>query len=530
MFFTSYEFIGFFALLLVLYYLIPKKWQWVLLLLASCLFYYAANPKFLFYILATTVLTYTTARIIERNLVGQREYLKEHKAELGREEKKAYKQQQVKIRRRQLGLCVVLVLGILAATKYTNFFIANINGVLGVFGRTRQLSFVNLLFPLGISFYTFQAIGYLIDVYRESVPAEKNFFRYALFVSFFPQLIQGPISRFGNLTQTLWKEHPLNWTNIRDGLLRMLWGYFKKLVVADRMAIAVNLITGSPETYRGAYVLIVMLLYTIELYADFTGGIDITIGIAQTLGITVEENFVRPYFSKSLKEYWRRWHISLGTWFKDYVFYPVTVSGAMQRVSKVARARLGERAGRRLPVYLSSFIVWFATGIWHGASWNFVVWGLLNWAILMISEEFEPLYQRFHDRFAVGGTWGYRLFQVGRTFLLLCVLKLFDCYESAATTFGMLWSVFVAGNWGALADGSLLGIGLTATDFAVLLAGVLIMLAVSLVQRSGSVRAKIAHLRYPLQVVIWFGLFLMILLWGTYGIGYDSNQFIYNRF
>lgn len=530
MFFTSYEFIGFFALLLVLYYFIPGKWQWVLLLSASYLFYFAANPKFLFFILAATVLTYTTARIIERNLVRQREYLKEHKAELGREGKKAYKQQQVKIRRRWLVLCVVLVLGILAGTKYTNFLIANINGVLEVFGRTRQLSFVNLLFPLGISFYTFQAIGYLIDVNRESVPAEKNFFRYALFVSFFPQLIQGPISRFGSLTQTLWKEHPFDWSNIRDGLFRMLWGYFKKLVVADRIAVAVNLLTGSSDEYRGAYVLIIMLFYTIELYADFSGGIDITIGIAQTLGITVEENFVRPYFSKSLKEYWRRWHISLGTWFKDYVFYPVTVSGAMQRVSKIARARLGERAGRRLPVYLSSFIVWFATGIWHGASWNFVIWGLLNWAILMISEEFEPLYQRFHDRFPAGGSWGYRLFQVGRTFLLLCVLKLFDCYDSASTTFSMLFSVFRARNWEIMIDGSLLGIGLTMADFAVLSVGVLIMLAVSLVQRSGSVRAKIAHLRYPLQVAVWFGLFLMVLLWGAYGIGYDSTQFIYNRF
>lgn len=273
-----------------------------------------------------------------------------------------------------------------------------------------------------------------------------------------------------------------------------------------------------------------MLFYTIELYADFTGGIDITIGVAQTLGIKVEENFVRPYFSKSLKEYWRRWHISMCTWFKDYVFYPVSVSGAMQRVSRIARARLGEKAGRRLPVYLSSFIVWFATGIWHGASWNFVVWGLLNWAVLMISEELEPFYQRFHDRFAIGGLWGYRLFQVGRTFLLICVLNLFDCYESVSTTLSMLLSVFGAGNWGILTDGSLLGIGLTAADFAVLLAGILLMLAVSLVQRTGSVRVKIANLRYPLQAAVWFGLFLLVLLWGTYGIGYDSNQFIYNRF
>lgn len=530
MFFTSYEFLGFFILLLLLYYIIPAKWQWILLLGGSYLFYLAADPRYLLYILATTVLTYGAARLIERNLLRQKAYLKDHKAELDREEKKAYKNAQGKIRRRMLALCLAFVLGILAVTKYTNFFIANLNGILDAVGGTQRLSFVKLILPLGISFYTFQAVGYLIDVYRETVPAEKNFFRYALFVSFFPQLIQGPISRFGDLSQTLWKEHAFCGADIRDGLFRMLWGYFKKMVVADRILAAVGLIIGSPKDYSGAYALVGMVFYTIELYADFTGGIDITIGIAQTLGIRVQENFMRPYFSKSLKEYWRRWHISMCTWFKDYVFYPVSVSGAMQRVSKWGRKRLGERVGKRLPVYLSSFVVWLATGIWHGASWNFVVWGLLNWAVLMGSEELEPLYQRFHNRFAIGRSRIYRLFQVGRTFLLICVLNLFDCYEAVAETVRMLLSIFHAGNWAVLTDGSLLKLGLDMADYFILAAGILLMLAISLIQRRGSVREKVAGLRYPLQAAVWFGLFLMILLWGTYGIGYDSSQFIYNRF
>ena len=386
MFFTSYEFIGFFILLLALYYILPKKWQWVLLLAASYLFYFAADPRFLCYLLAVTVLTYTGGRVIEVNFVRQRAYLKEHKDTLGREEKKTYKNEQKKVRLRWFVPCLILVLGILAVTKYTNFLIANWNSVRSALGQTTQISFVNLILPLGISFYTFQAVGYLIDVYRENVPAEKNFFRYALFISFFPQLIQGPISRFEDLSQTLWAEHEFCWSSVRDGLFRVLWGYFKKLVVADRILAAVSLILSSPQTYHGAYIVIVMVFYTIELYADFTGGIDITIGIAQTLGIRVKENFMRPYFSKSLKEYWRRWHISMCTWFKDYVFYPVSVSKAMQRISKAAKNHLGERAGRRLPVYISSFLVWLATGIWHGASWNFVVWGLMNWVVLMVSE------------------------------------------------------------------------------------------------------------------------------------------------
>lgn len=529
MLFTSYEFIGFFILLLALYYIIPMRRRWILLLSASCLFYYAADPGYLYYIVTVTILTYLTALAMERNLARQKAYLKEHKAELGREEKRAYRDARKKRRRIWLALCLVLVLGILAQAKYTNFFISIINGISEMLDGS-QLSFVKLALPLGISFYTFQAIGYLVDVSRESVPAEKNFFRYALFLSFFPQLIQGPVSRFGDLSQTLWKGNHFCRANIWGGLSRMLWGYFKKMVVADRIAAAVNLMIGSPDTYYGAYTLVLMVFYTIELYADFTGGIDITIGIAQTFGIRVKENFMRPYFSKSLKEYWRRWHISMSTWFKDYILYPVSTSAVMQRFSKAAGKRLGERAGKRLPVYLSSFAVWLATGIWHGASWNFVVWGLLNWAVLMISEELQPLYQRFHERFSIGGKWGYRLFQTGRTFALVCVLNLFDCYAAVTVTLRMLLSLFSAGNWEILTDGSLLALGLTLTDYGVLLAGILLMLAVSLAQRRGSVRNQIGEMSYPLRATVWFGLFLLVLLWGTYGIGYDASQFIYNQF
>ena len=220
----------------------------------------------------------------------------------------------------------------------------------------------------------------------------------------------------------------------------------------------------------------------------------------------------------------------MGTWFRDYVFYPVSVSGVMQKISKVTKKTLGDRAGKRLPVYLASFLVWLATGIWHGASWNFVVWGLLNWAVLMVSEELEPAYAKFHARFAVAGRWYYKLFQVGRTFALVSVLKLFDCYTEASTAFRMLGSVFGADNWGIFVDGSLLQLGLSAADYGVLALGILLMLAVSLAGRRESVRSKIGRMRYPVQAAVWFGLFLAVLLFGTYGIGYDASQFIYNRF
>lgn len=529
MLFTSYGFLGFFIVLFLLYYMIPGKYQWMLLLAASWLFYCFASPKYLPYLLGVTVLTYAAALGMSRSLERQKQYLKEHKPELDREGRKRYKQAQLKKRRRWLAGSIVLVLGILAAAKYMNFFIAGINGILEA-GKRKPLSFWELAMPLGISFYTLRAIGYLVDVYRESIEAEKSFFRFALFLSFFPLLIQGPVSRYGDLAETLYEGHSADRKRICCGLQRMLWGYFKKLVIADRILAGVSVILGAPETYQGAYLFAGMLLYTIELYADFTGGIDITIGIAQTLGISVQENFNRPYFSKSLKEYWRRWHISMCSWFREYVFYPVSVSPAMQKFAKWGKAHFGGQAGKRLPVYVSSFIVWFATGLWHGASWNFIVWGLLNWAVLMVSEELEPLYARFHRRFSIGGKWIYKAFMTARTFLLICVLNLFDCYESAGTTLRMLASVFRAGNWSVLTDGSLLFPGITAADYCIAAAGVAVVFSVSLLQRRGSMRDRIARLAYPLRVSVWFGLFLAVLIFGAYGIGYDANQFIYNRF
>lgn len=531
MLFVSYEFIGFLLLLFLLYYVIPKRFQWVLLLAASYIFYFLADPRYLLYILATTISTFLLAREIEARTKKQKSYIKEHKEELTREAKKAYKQKVKSGQWKLLLVCLFFNLGILAVLKYTNFTIANINAVMALTGSEHRIGFLQLALPMGISFYTFQSLGYIIDVYRGTCEAEQNPFRFALFVSFFPQLIQGPISRFGDLSKTLYIEHAFDWNTVSRGLKRILWGYFKKMVIADRMLTAVNAIIRNSEEYTGAYVFVGMMFYALELYADFTGGIDITIGIAQTLGITVTENFHRPYFSKSIKEYWRRWHITMGTWFTDYIFYPISVCKPMLKFSKFARAHFGEAIGKRMPVYLSSFAVWFATGIWHGASWNFIVWGLGNWVVIMISQEFEPLYEKFHKKFpSLSGNWFYRAFTVIRTVLLMSCLRTFDCYRDVPLTFKMFGTMFTTWNWHILWDGSLLQLGLAGSDYIILLIGFVLLLAVSLIQRKGSVREQIAAKPFWLKFVIWYGLFLMILLFGAYGVGYDASQFIYNQF
>ena len=531
MLFTSYEFLFFVLVTCVLYYTIPKKWQWMLLLLASYVFYYLAGASFLPYIFVTTVSTYLIARRVTNLQIATEAYIKEHKKELSREEKKEYKAKAKKKQWNMLLLCLILNIGILAVVKYTNFAISNVNAVLTTFGSQSRMEFVDLVLPLGISFYTFQSMGYMIDVYRGKYHAEQNPFRFALFVSFFPQLVQGPISRYDDLAKTLYEEHKFNTTVVSSGLQRILWGYFKKMVIADRMLVAVNTLIKAPEEYQGAYVFVGMLFYALELYADFTGGIDITIGIAEMLGIRVAENFHRPYFSKNIKEYWNRWHMTMGSWFTDYIFYPISVCQPMLKFSKFSRKHFGELIGKRMPVYLSSFAVWFTTGIWHGASWNFIVWGLGNFVVIMISQELEPLYRKFHKKFPKADkSFSFKVFRVVRTILLMSSLRMFDCYRDVPLTFKMFGSMFTTWNWNVLFNGSLLNLGLEGKDFVILFIGMVCMIMVSLLQRSGSVREKIRAQRLPVRFVVWYGLFLIVLLFGAYGVGYDASQFIYNQF
>lgn len=531
MLFTSYEFLGFITVLFIAYYLIPKRFQWMLLLAASYIFYFLCGASFLIYIVATTVTTYGATMMIDKVGRDSKEYLASVKETITREEKKAYKDAAKKKQWHWTLACLIFNIGMLAVIKYTNFNISNVNSILAAFGSEKRLSFWNIALPMGISFYIFQSMGYLIDVYRGTVSAERNFFKLALFVSFFPQLVQGPISRFGDLSVSLFAEHDPKWKNIRYGLMRILWGFFKKLVIADRILIAVNTIIHDPENYSGVFVFVGMMFYALELYADFTGGIDVTIGVAQVLGITVKENFERPFFSKNIKEYWNRWHITMGSWFTDYIFYPISVSKPMLKLSKSSRKHLGEAIGKRVPVYLSAFVVWFATGIWHGASWNFIVWGLGNFVVIMISQELEPLYAKFHKAFPkLKGTRGYDFFQVIRTVLLMSALRSFDCYRDVPLTFKMFGTIFTEGNFRILFDGSLLGLGIGIPDYIILAVGLVLLVLVSLMGRSGDVREKLDKWAFPLRFIVIYGLFLAVLLMGAYGAGYDASQFIYNQF
>lgn len=528
MLFTSYGFIAFLCVLFAAYYLVPKRAQWGLLLAASYLFYAFAGWECLIFILITTISSYLTARLIGRASRREQDYLALHKDEMDKDARKAYKAKQKKRRFAILVCGLVLNFGILAVLKYTAFALTNVNSILNAFGR-EGLAIPDLLLPMGISFYIFQTMGYLIDVYRAKTEVERNPAKLALFVSFFPQLVQGPISRHSDLAAQLYAPHTFDGRTFTYGLQRILWGYFKKLVIADRILVAMKVLLGDVSQYRGAYVVLLILLYSIEIYADFTGGIDITIGIAEALGIRVKENFMRPFSSKSTKEYWNRWHITMGSWFTDYVFYPLSVCKPMMKLSKSSRKLLGNTLGKRVPVYLATVVTWFLTGLWHGAAWNFIVWGLLNCLVILVSQELEPLYARFRKRFPkLAASGGYGKFMAVRTFLLMGLIRSLDCYRDVPTTFSMWGSMLTTWNYSSMLR-SLPSLGLHLSDLIILLLGCLLMAGVSTLSAKRSVRERL----YDRPILSWTlcgALFVCILLFGAYGIGYDASQFIYNQF
>lgn len=529
MLFTSINFLLLVSVTFALYYTLPKKFQWKILLIASYVFYFFAGAKYLPYIIVTTISAYFLTLKLYNVEQSQNEYISSHQ-EMDREEKKEYRAKCRKVKKNYMYLAVLINIGILATVKYTNFTIHNINSLSNLFKMDFQLSFVNLIVPLGISFYTFQTVSYILDVYYNKYKPEKNLFKLALFVSFFPQIIQGPISRFSDLSQTLFDQHKFDKKTITFGFQRILWGYFKKLVIADRALIAINTIIQNPDDYSGAYVFLGMMLYALQLYADFSGGIDITIGVAQIFQVKLKENFIRPYFSKSIKEYWTRWHITMGTWFTDYIFYPISLTKPMLKLSKFSRKRFGKEIGKRTPVYLATIIVWFTTGIWHGASWNFIVWGLANCAIILISDEFSPLYKRFHDKFDVKTKTWFKIFQVARTIFIMSCLRAFDCYRDVPLTFKMLGSMVTDINIHEVMAGGFLELGLNFSDYIVLFFGLILLVLVSLSQRKNSVRETISKKPYWVNFCIWYGLVLAILVFGIYGIGFEQSQFIYNQF
>lgn len=347
MLFNSLNFLIFFPIVLFIYYIVPKKMKQFWLLAASYYFYMCWNAKYIVLMLFSTIITYVSGLIIEK--------IKSNSWSI--EKKIFYKKVSVAV-------SFFLNLMVLFYFKYINFALGTLKAMLHIVNVDLSVPAFDIMLPVGISFYTFQALSYTVDVYRGDIYAEKNFFRYALFVSFFPQLVAGPIERSKNLLKQLAIPKKFNFDSAKEGCLLMIWGYFLKIVLADRIAIFVDVVYNDFEKFGGYYLIVATLLFAIQIYCDFGGYSVIAIGAAKILGIDLMENFNTPYLSKSVSEFWRRWHISLSSWFKDYLYIP-----------------LGGNRKSRLRKNINLMIVFLVSGLWHGADWSFVIWGGGKWTL-----------------------------------------------------------------------------------------------------------------------------------------------------
>ncbi len=532
MLFTSYGFIAFIAAVFLVYYLCPPKKQWTVLLAASYIFYAFSGLWNFAFIISVTVSCYIIARVIERMRVREDAAVEQNRDIWSKDERKQYRAAQKKRRLRVLVLGVVINIGILAVIKYTAFTLTNVNSLLGLFGA-EKIGIPTLILPMGISFFVFQSVAYIIDVYRGKTYAEKNIAKFALFVSFFPQLVQGPISRHSDLAHELYEPHSFDGVKFKFGLQRILWGFFKKLVIADRIMVAIKPLISADSTYDGAYVFLLIIFYSIQIYADFTGGIDITIGIAEALGMRLAENFNRPFSSRTTKEYWNRWHITMGSWFNDYIFLPLSVTKPLLKLSKSIRSKdskFMKGLGKRIPVYTATTVTWFLTGLWHGAAWNFIVWGLLNCLVILVSQECEPLYRRFRNKFPrLVASYPYHCFEVTRTFLLMGLIRSLDCYRNVGVTFSMWGSMFTEFNWNDVFSGGIAELGLKAVDYVIIAIAVVIVFTVSKLGQRKDLRQALVG-KTALSWTLAGVMLIIVLLFGAYGMGYDASQFIYNQF
>ena len=498
MLFNTMDFIVFFPIVAFIYFVIPQKIKHIWLLLASYYFYMCWNAKYALLLLFSTAITYISGLLID---------FIDHK-DWDNTKIEKYKK-----------FCVAGSFGInlmiLFLYKYFDFFIENINKLLIHFNMEIIDPGFSLLLPVGISFYIFQALSYTMDVYRKDIYAEKNFLRYALFVSFFPQLVAGPIERSKNLLRQMNKMHQFDYTRMRDGLLIVLAGYFQKLVIADRVAIFIDTIYGNITSYQGLYLVVASVLFAVQIYCDFSGYSLIAIGTAKIMGFTLMDNFQCPYMARSVSDFWRRWHISLTSWFRDYLYIPLG----------------GNRKGTTRK-YLNIMIVFLVSGLWHGAEWTFIIWGGLNGLFQVIGSLLKPVKEKVAQIFHINtNSMGHHILQIVVTFILVDITWIFfraDNLKSALQVFEGIFSIW---NPWIFFDGSLYTLGLSQKQFQVLIISIGI-LAVSdiLVSRKVDLLAIITKQDLWFRWLFYIVGIMFVLIFGVWGAGYAAEAFVYFQF
>ncbi len=490
MLFNSLEFLIFFPIVVLLYFVIPHRVRYIWLLAASYYFYMCWNPKYALLMAFSTLTTYLSGILIQKS------------------------KNNVGLKKMWVALSFSVNIAILFFFKYFDFALSNINAVLAQFNFEVVNPAFDVILPVGISFYTFQALGYTVDVYRGDIDAEKNVLRYALFVSFFPQLVAGPIERSSNLIKQLRERHYFNTKNAAYGMMLMLWGFFEKLVIADRAAYVVDTVYNNYTAFSGLSIVIATVLFAFQIYCDFASYSDIARGAAQVMGFDLMKNFETPYFSLSVGEFWRRWHISLSSWFKDYLYIPLG----------------GNRKGK-IRKYFNLMVVFLLSGLWHGASWNFVIWGALNGIYQIVGDMTKGIRKKISKVFSCRENFSSKLLKGLITFSLIDFSWIFFRSGSFMTAVGIIKNMVKEFNPWILTDGTLFKMGLDCADMFVLLMSLGVLLFMSVLKyKNIAIRDTLAKQGIWFRYFVYSAGIFAVLIFGIYGPEYDASQFIYFQF
>lgn len=508
---TSLYFFIFFGLSLMVYYICPRRWRWVVLLAFSLFFVIRSSvPATLLYFVAVVI-----TDVICSNQTA-----------------KCLKAGKTNAAARITGGGVILNFTILAILKYNGFLIGNLNRFLIPSGH--QIPSLNLAAPIGISFYTFTSVGLLLDVYWGVAEACRNPLKMATFLGFYPQLTSGPIARYSETWLEIFGNHRFSYSEFCLGVQRMLWGVFKKLVLSARFKMLVDPIYAAPDTYSGFYLWIAAAAFNLQLYTDFSGCMDIVLGAARCYGVRLPENFEAPFFSRTVQEFWQKWHITLGTWMKNYVMYPLLKSNGMQKLNQSLRKRAGKKTANHLTSYLGSLVVWLLIGLWHGGGWKYILgMGLWFWGIITLEKIAEPGLRKLTE--VLHGdreNAGYHLLQSIKVFVFVSIGNVFfrmDGLRPALHVFRLSWWNL---NASILEDGSLLKIsGLSMHDVYIMAFGLAALFFADYLRvAAGSARSWIQRQFIAFRWLIWLGLLAFVLIAGKYGPGFDAQTFIYGQF
>ena len=507
---TGFEFYFFAAIVVLLYYVLPKRCQRYVLLVASIVFYCTYGTEKLPFMLASAVIAYIASARISAI---------QEKTENAAEAKM---QSKPVLLLATLGLVVLLLYA-----KIGTWVMSSVASLLPL----KADSVPTAIVALGVSYYTFSLISYIADVYWRKDKAEKNFLNLLLFTAYFPKILEGPISRHKTLAPQFTQPHLFDYKEFCFGLQLMVWGYFKKMVIADRLSILINTVYGKPSSYSGSILLFAAIISCVQVYCDFSGCMDIIGGFSQILGLKLESNFDHPFFSRSAAEFWRRWHMTLGVWFKDYVYMPLMISPRLIGFSKKLKDRFGMRASKAFMTVVPLTAVWLLTGLWHGTGLDYVVWGVY-WGVLIIcSNVFAPEIKKLSKLLHINtSAKSWSAFQTVRTFLLFTVSRLIVLPGNLAVTASIFRSIFTDFSVASLVDGTLYTLGLDRPNFILAVVCVLILWGMSKLQLQGSVRQKIADCNIVFRWAIYYAAIFSIIIFGIYGPGYDASSFVYMRF